>query len=48
MLVRAVGLGLVGYLISALFLHGAFQRLLWMFLALAVATDRLEGPEAEA
>ncbi len=47
-LVRAVGLGLVGYLISALFLHGAFQRLLWMFLALAVATDRLEGPEAEA
>lgn len=33
----AVALGLVGYLASSLFLHGAFQRYLWLLVGLAAA-----------
>jgi putative inorganic carbon (hco3(-)) transporter len=36
-LATAVTLGLTGYLASSLFLHGAFQRYLWLLLGLAAA-----------
>lgn len=42
LLAQGVALGLVGYLISSLFLHGQFQRYLWLLLALAAALDGLE------
>ncbi len=37
----ALGLGLVGYLASSLFLHGHFLRYLWLLFGLAVACDLL-------
>lgn len=41
----ALLLGLCGYLVAALFLHGEFQRYLWIILGLAVASERLRpGP----
>lgn len=40
-LAHGVALGLVGYLISSLFLHGQFQRYLWLLLALAAALEAL-------
>lgn len=40
-LARGVALGLVGYLISSLFLHGQFQRYLWLLLALTAALEAL-------
>jgi putative inorganic carbon (HCO3(-)) transporter len=40
-LARGVALGLVGYLVSSLFLHGQFQRYLWLLFALAAALDAL-------
>jgi len=44
-LARGVALGLLGYLVSSLFLHGHFQRYLWLLLALAAALDALyRGP----
>lgn len=36
-LARGVQIALVGYLVSSLFLHGQFQRYLWVLFALAVA-----------
>jgi O-antigen ligase len=36
-LAAAVALGVVGYLASSLFLHGAFQRYLWLLVGLAAA-----------
>jgi len=36
-----VALGLLGYLLSSLFLHGQLQRYLWLLLALAAAIDAL-------
>ena len=36
-LARAVAAGLVGYLVSSLFLHGDFQRYLWLWFAIAAA-----------
>ena len=41
-LAGGVALGLVGYLISSLFLHGQFQRYLWLLLALVAALDAVE------
>ncbi len=38
-LARATAIALTGYLVSSLFLHGAFQRYLWLLLAFAVALD---------
>lgn len=40
-LAGAVAIGLVGYLVSSLFLHGDFQRYLWMLFALAAACHDL-------
>jgi hypothetical protein len=36
-----VAIGLVGYLVSSLFLHGDFQRYLWMLFARAAACHDL-------
>lgn len=41
-----VGLGLAGYLLGSLFLHGQFQRYLWLLLALAAAVDALDRSPA--
>lgn len=44
-LATAVFIALVGYLASSLFLHGAFQRYLWMTFAFAAAVIRLTGED---
>ncbi|HEX8172610.1 MAG TPA: O-antigen ligase family protein [Thermoanaerobaculia bacterium] len=41
MLLLALALALAGYLMTSLFLHGAFQRYLWMLLAFVTAATRL-------
>lgn len=38
---RAVGIGLIGYLVSSLFLHGRHQRYLWLLFALAASLAAL-------
>lgn len=38
---RALQLGLIGYLLSSLFLHGHFQRYLFLVFALAAAFERV-------
>lgn len=48
-----VGAGLAGYMISSVFLHGAFQRYLWLLVAFAAAVERLSrrttaAPRVEA
>ena len=40
-LARAVQIGIAGYLISSLFLHGDFQRYLWLLLGVAGAMEAL-------
>ncbi|HSL81543.1 MAG TPA: O-antigen ligase family protein, partial [Thermoanaerobaculia bacterium] len=40
-LAGATAIALVGYLVSSLFLHGHFQRYLWLLLALAAACHEL-------
>jgi putative inorganic carbon (hco3(-)) transporter len=56
-LAAAVAIGLVGYLISSLFLHGHFQRYLWLLVGLGAAlyavstgpeTARVRGPGSNA
>lgn len=42
-LARALQVALVGYLVSSLFLHGDFQRYLWLLLGMAGAMDVLAG-----
>ena len=37
---------LVAFLVSAVTLHNAFPRFLWVFLALALAAGRLRQPTA--
>lgn len=50
-LARAFEIALVGYLVSSLFLHGHFQRYLWLLFGLAAAvrlmTDEEEGEGGE-
>jgi O-antigen ligase len=51
-LAAAVALGVTGYLASSLFLHGAFQRYLWLLVGLAaalhvLARDAVRAPGAE-
>ncbi|MBW3533827.1 MAG: O-antigen ligase family protein [Gemmatimonadetes bacterium] len=43
-LARALEIALAGYLISSVFLHGDFQRYLWLLLALAAAVRSLSRP----
>lgn len=44
---RALQIGLVGHLVAALFLHGAFQRHLWLLFGLAAALSAIAaGPAA--
>jgi glycosyltransferase involved in cell wall biosynthesis/O-antigen ligase/aminoglycoside phosphotransferase (APT) family kinase protein len=40
-LARAVQIGIAGYLISSLFLHGDFQRYLWLLIGMAGAMEAL-------
>jgi O-antigen ligase len=50
-LAGATAIALIGYLVSSLFLHGHFQRYLWLLLALAAAFQALgrrAGRDAEA
>jgi putative inorganic carbon (HCO3(-)) transporter len=42
-LARAFQIALVGYLVSSLFLHGHFQRYLWLVFAFSAALFRLSG-----
>ncbi len=37
----ALEIGMIGYLVSSIFLHGAFQRYLWLLFALGLALDVL-------
>lgn len=41
--VASITIALVSYLITGLFLHGAFYRYLWMFIALAMAGYHIYG-----
>lgn len=49
-LARAVTVGLAGYLVSSLFLHGHFLRYLWLLLgfALALEAHSRRAPEGDA
>ncbi|HVS14498.1 MAG TPA: O-antigen ligase family protein [Thermoanaerobaculia bacterium] len=50
-LASGLSIALVGYLVSSLFLHGHFQRYLWLLLAFAATLDLLArrgGPRAVA
>jgi glycosyltransferase involved in cell wall biosynthesis/O-antigen ligase/aminoglycoside phosphotransferase (APT) family kinase protein len=40
-LARAVQIAIAGYLVSSLFLHGDFQRYLWLLLGMAAAMEAL-------
>ncbi len=40
-MVTAIAIGLIGYLLSSLFLHSGFHRHLWLFVGLGVAAVRL-------
>lgn len=42
-----LALALTSYLVTSLFLHGAFQRYLWLLLALAAAAAQLSGEIAD-
>jgi O-antigen ligase len=44
----ALSIALAGYLISSIFLHGAFQRYLWLLLGLSAAVTRLASRESAA
>ncbi|HEY0590295.1 MAG TPA: hypothetical protein VGF40_00900, partial [Thermoanaerobaculia bacterium] len=37
----ALEIAMIGYLVSSIFLHGAFQRYLWLLFALGLALDSL-------
>ncbi len=39
--VRAITLSVTGYLITSIFLHGAFLRFFWIFVALAIAAIQI-------
>lgn len=43
-----IAIALVGYLVSSLFLHSAYQRYLWLLLAFVPAIERLRHREAAA
>lgn len=43
-LAKALELALIGYLVSSLFLHGHFQRYLWLLFAFSAAFARLAAP----
>ncbi len=40
---KALELAVIGYLVSSLFLHGHFQRYLWLMFGLAAAFARLNS-----
>lgn len=40
-LATALEIGMIGFLVSSVFLHGAFQRYLWLLFALGLAIDVL-------
>lgn len=44
----ALSIALTGYLVSSIFLHGAFQRYLWLLLGLSAAVTRLASRESAA
>lgn len=44
----ALSIALIGYLVSSIFLHGAFQRYLWLLLGLSAAVTRLASRESAA
>ncbi len=44
----ALFIALTGYLVSSIFLHGAFQRYLWLLLGLSAAVTRLASRESAA
>ena len=44
----ALSIALTGYLVSSIFLHGAFQRYLWLLLGLSAAVTRLALRESAA
>jgi hypothetical protein len=46
-IVTGLVLALTSYLVTSLFLHGAFQRYLWLLLALAAAAAQLAGEIAD-
>ena len=45
---RALQIGIAGHLVSALFLHGEFQRPLWLLFGLAAALSSLASSRAAA
>lgn len=45
---RALQIGLVGHLVAALFLHGAFQRHVWLLFGLAAAVTAIARAEERA
>jgi putative inorganic carbon (HCO3(-)) transporter len=44
-LAKAFEIALIGYLVSSLFLHGHFQRYLWLLFAFSAAFARLAAPQ---
>ena len=40
-LVKAIALGLLGYLTASILLHDAFQRYLWLYLGLVIAATQI-------
>ena len=44
-LAAGVGIALAGYSLTSLFLHGHYQRYLWILLALAAAWDLVTDPD---
>jgi O-antigen ligase len=48
-IVAGIAVALSGYLLTSVFLHGAYQRYLWIVLGFAAAVERLRSrPELEA
>lgn len=44
-MIAALRIGLIGYLIAAIFLHGAYARFLWLLVGIALAAPRIAGYE---
>jgi len=47
-MVLSMGIGVLGYLAAAVFIHDAYPRYLWMLLGICLATSNLTSQEHEA
>lgn len=47
-MVFSLGVGLFGYLVAAMFIHGAYPRYLWVLVGIALAIPRMAKMEVES